>query len=280
VTIAGTVRDALTGRPLDRFRITPMIPSGAGGMTGDDESFENPEGTFRITGLEPGTIAPLVQAPGYADLHVAPRDYAAGEHRLDLQLSAGRVLRLRVVDEDRKPVSAKLGFLDESGSALFVKSAANAGTTQLETDDNGEAIAMGLPAARVTVHVKKGWFGAGQDYAFDLAHELRGTQLLVYGDDGKSTVMVFFFGAAEPIAIDPATSGLAASMEALQKQIASGAVHSVASAVTVRARAADGGIAAEEQIDPSSPSGATTPVPVSRGSRTASTTPAMSSSSS
>jgi RNA polymerase sigma factor (sigma-70 family) len=261
VTLVGTVSDALTGRPMERFSIIPMIPSGAGGMTGDDYSFESAEGSFRIAGLPPGTIEPLVRAPGYAEQHLPTRDDAAGEHRLDLQLSAERVLRLRVVDEDHEPVSARLSFLDERGSPLMVKSAANMGTTLLETDAQGEAIAMGLPAARVTVHVKQGWFGGGQKYAFDLLHEVRGTQVLVYGDDGKATVMVFFFGSSEAAAVEPAGTSLQDSMQSLQKRIEAGTVYPLAAAITVRARTADGRVVAEETIDPRSPGDSTTPIP-------------------
>jgi hypothetical protein len=193
---------------------------------------------------------------------VPEREYDDGEYRLDLQLVAQRVLHLRVVDEDHEPVSAKLSFRDADGALLFVKSAANLGTTQLETDSRGEAIATGLPAGRVVVNVKKGWFGSGQDYAFDLAQEPHGTQTLVYGDDGKATVLVFFFGSAESVPLDPASAGLQASMQALQKQIAAGTISPIETPILIRAHTADGRIVAEQRIDPSAaPSDAVTPVP-------------------
>jgi hypothetical protein len=109
-----------------------------------------------------------------------------------------------------------------------VKSAANLGTTQLETDARGEAIATGLPAARVIVNVKK--------------------------------------ASADAVPLDPATAGLQASMEALQKQITAGSFSPIVAPIVIRARAADGRIVAEQRIDPGAAlSDAVTPVPGDSG---------------
>lgn len=263
VTLFGTVRDAATGVPIEVFGINAMIPSGAGGMTGDTYPFEDPNGAFRITGLRPGPIAPWLQAEGYSDLHVPVRDYAEGEHRLDLTMSADRMLHLRVLDEGREPVEgAMLSFRDEGGESLWVKSGPNSGTTSLETDAQGEAIAMGLPAARVTARVRTGHFSKAQEFRFDLRHELRGVQVLVLGDDGgQATVLVFFFGTSEAQTPDAPASDLGALMQGLKDKLAAGTVWAIDTPLVVRALGADGKPLAQQVVTPGETNPDSMPLP-------------------
>jgi RNA polymerase sigma factor (sigma-70 family) len=261
VTLLGSVRDALTGLPVESFRITPMIPQGSG-MSGDDHAFDGPAGTFRVTGLQPGEIATRVSSPGYATLSLPATEYDAGEHRLDLQLFAERALSLRVVDADHEPVSAKLTCTDETGAPLFTKDSQNRSVSPRTTDDNGEAILMGLPAARIKLQVKQGWFGSSEEFSFDLRHELRGIQVLVLGDESSATVLVFYVAASVPLSIDPAAQGLLPAMELLQKQIEAGVVMPVEAPIEVRARTPDGRVVAQESVDPkAAPRNDATPLP-------------------
>ena len=252
VTLFGSVRDAATGVPIEVFGINAMIPSGNGGMSGDTYPFEDPNGAFRITGLPPGPIEPWLQAEGYSDLHVPLRDYAEGEHRLDLTMSADRALHLRVLDRDKQPVEgAMITFRDEAGGSLWVKSGPTTGTTSVETDEKGEVIAMGLPAARVTARVRTGHFSQAQEFAFDLRHELRGVQVLVLGDDGgRATLIVFFFGASESPTADAPASNIAAKVKSLKEKLDAGTVWPIDAELVVRALGAEGQVLAQQVIAP------------------------------
>jgi protocatechuate 3,4-dioxygenase beta subunit len=263
VTLVGTVRDGATGVPVEVFEIVAMIPSGAGGMTGDNYPFEDPTGAFRITGLRPGPIEPWLRAEGYSDVHVPLRDYAEGEHRLDLTMSADRTLHLRVLDEDREAVEgATVAFRDEAGESLWIKSGPNSGTTSLETDELGEVIAMGLPAAFVTARVRTGHFSQAQEFRFDLRHELRGVQVLVLGDEGgQTTVLVFFFGTSEAPAPGAAAQDFSATMQGLKAKLAAGTVWPIDTPLVVRALAADGKPLAQQVVTPGGANPDSMPLP-------------------
>ena len=252
VTLYGSVRDATTGQPVESFDLVAMIPNGEGGMSGDDHAFASPEGAFRVTGLPAGPIQPWLRAPGYSDLHVPVRDYAEGEHRLDLTMSADRTLHLRVLDEDREPVEgAMLSFRDEAGESLWIKSGPHSGTTSLETDAQGEVIAMGLPAALVTARVRTGHFSPAHEFRFDLRHELRGVQVLVLGDEGgQTTVLVFFFGTSEAPAPGAEAQDFSTTMQGLKTKLAAGTVWPIDAPLAVRALAADGQVLAQQAITP------------------------------
>lgn len=263
VTLAGTVRDAKTGKPVEDFRITPLIPTAAGGMSGEAQAFTAPDGSFRLTGLAPGPIEPRVQAPGYCDLRVPQKTYAAGEHRLDLRLTVSRSLALRVVDSAGRPLpDASLGFVGEDGRTLTVKSGERTDATQVETDAAGEAVVTNLPAARVTVHARKGLRGDGQDFRFDLSEELRGTQELVLGDEAQSTLTVLVLGAPESGSTSgSAAAGLDAMLPDLQSQARAGSVWPILSPITIRVLAANGRVLAQQRLDPREPSAEATPLP-------------------
>ena len=261
VTLVGTVRDAVTGAPVEVFDVVPMTSSGAGGMIGDSYPFEDVTGAFRVTGLRPGLVALWLHAEGYSDLRVPQRHYAEGEHRLDLTMSAERMLSLRVLDDDKEPVEeARLTFLDADGEMLWVKSSPNSSVTQLETDEAGKAVAMGLPAGPVTVRVRTGHFSRSHDFPFDLRHELRGTQVLVLGDEGdETTVLVFFFGG-DGAGLDVASQGLEPAMQELKRRIDAGSVWPLKVPTAVRALAADGQVLAAQTVDPATADAAALPI--------------------
>ena len=144
---------------------------------------------------------------------------------------------------------------------MWVKNTPNSSRTQLETDEAGEAVAMGLPAGPVTVRVRTGHFSRGHDFQFDLRHELRGTQLLVLGDEGdETTVLVFFFGSSDGAGLDVAGMGLGPAMEELKRRIDARSVWPLQVPTAVRALAADGRVLAAQTIDPAAVDGSALPI--------------------
>lgn len=253
VTLIGNVRDALTGRPLEVFTITPMIPQGLGGMVGTGYVFDDAGGRFHITGLDPGPLLINAAADGYAPWSATLRDYTAGEHLLDVQLLATRVLHLRVVNAKREPVSAHLTFLDRDGRDMFVSSGMNSGTTRLSTDDNGEVVAMGLPADRITVRVEKGFFGSSQDYTLDLRNEPRGVQELVFGESGQTKLMLFVLTGEAPAGLSAPGATLENSLRLIYEALQSGSARPMDAVVEIVAKNGSGAAVAERRFDPGTP---------------------------
>ena len=119
VTLRGTVRDRLTGAPIDAFRVTPMVPMPDGGSTGNTTPFEGTEGHFEIAGLTPGELWIIVSADGFVAHSTSRAEYARGDHRLDVFLAPVRTLKLRLVDLGGQPLEgARVHFADDEGDAV------------------------------------------------------------------------------------------------------------------------------------------------------------------
>jgi hypothetical protein len=169
VVLAGRVRDALTGRPITDFEVTPLLPSGAGGLAGAARQVSDDQGSFRVVGLEPGPIRVDVQAKGYAPWTQALREHEPGQHWLDVGLVASRTVRLRFVDAEGGPVvGADVRFAAPDGTPLMVAHGPGSRTMLLRTDARGEVIASELPADRITVGLTCGWMDMERVYTVDL----------------------------------------------------------------------------------------------------------------
>ncbi len=224
VTLLGRATDALTGRPVTAFDVTTMIPVGGGGMIGESHDFESADGAWRITGLQPGAMQVNADAAGYAPWSAPLQAFEAGEHVLDIRFSAARQVRLRVVNARREPLSAHLSFRNAGGPPLKVAWGQNAHTTQLGTDERGEALAVGLPAEQLTVEVRRDFLSEPQSFPLDLRTEPRGTVELVLADRGTLRVMALVLGAAPSVSTPPAGSSMEEWGPLLESLMAQGLV--------------------------------------------------------
>jgi len=254
VTLVGRVRDALTGRPVDAFSITPMIPQGLGGMTGTGHDFKDTEGSFHVTGLEPGQMMINVNAEGYAPWSGSLREFTPGEHLLDVQLLATRTLHVRVLDSMRQPVEgASLTFLDRDLREMFVASGMSSGTTRLSTDANGEAIAMRLPADHMSVRVERSFFGGHQDFIFDLRDEPRGVQELVLGEPEEALLLLILLTGEEPGGVTAAGADPEDTLLRIFRALEAGTARPLESIANVEAMDGLGRVVAERPFDPATP---------------------------
>lgn len=251
VTLIGHVRDALTGRPVESFTITPMIPKGVGGMTGSGRQFEREDGSFRITGLEPGPMMINAGAQGYARWSQPLQDYTSGEHLIDVQLHATRTLHVRVLDSMRKPVSgASLTYLDRDLREMFVASGMSSGTTRLSTDEKGEAIAMGLPADHLTVRVKRSFLGGRQDFIFDLRDEPHGVQELVLGDGEDMMLLLVLLTGEAPDGMHDSGGDPEDTLTRILGALAEGTARPLNAVAQIEVRDGGGLVVADRPFDP------------------------------
>ena len=167
VALAGSVRDAATNDPVVEFTIVPTIDG-----RGRHHSFAEANGTFELSGLEAGVIEVEVSAPRYATYRLPAREYALGEHRLDVRLRPARTLNLKVVDPSGEPHrSGQVFVTDSEGELLMLQATENSRSQMLYL--YGETLTLGgLPDGRVTVHATVG-----------LAHESLELDLDLVGDD-------------------------------------------------------------------------------------------------
>jgi uncharacterized GH25 family protein len=252
VALHGVATDALTGRPVTDFDVTPMIPQGHGAY-GDGHHFTSEDGAWRITGLDPGRLQLTAQAQGCAPWSAPMQDYEAGVHRIDIAFVASRQVRLRVLDEKRDPVEAKLSFRDAAGQQLMVASGPGARTSALSTDERGEALASGLPAERLIVEVRRGWLHAGQEFPLDLRTEPPGVVELVLGKRSTVSLGVLVLGAADSAQAPPAGSGPETWGQSLPAQLAQGVLWPLETDALVRVTDATGKVHAETRLDAQAP---------------------------
>ncbi|QDU85278.1 Nickel uptake substrate-specific transmembrane region [Planctomycetes bacterium Pla163] len=170
VVLAGRVTDGLTGAPIPSFRVVPFV----GGM-GRFYDVEDSDGRFRVAGLPPGPIRVSISADGFANGSLGERNFALGEHLLDVQLLPTRELVLRVTEDGEHPTdSVQVRVLDSSGAELMLPTG-DSGRSSSVWLRGGETGLRGLPAARVTViaTASDGRVArAAIDLAADVLHEL------------------------------------------------------------------------------------------------------------
>jgi protocatechuate 3,4-dioxygenase beta subunit len=253
LTLSGVARDGTTGLAIQQmFFVTPMFPGGGGGFSGTSHSFENPEGRYRITALEPGKLLLNASTEGHAPWSAGLLEFEQGEHYFDIDFLPTRNVTFVFVDEQDDPVELGLSFEDESGNSLMVESGPSSRAGRIDTNAEGEAFAAGLPAARITVKAKKGWFGAEQEYLVDLRREPRGKIELVYGEPETRKLLVLLLTGS---ASEPAPQGGPPWTFArwVETQVGGGWLRPLAVVVEVSATDENGVVAARTSLDPAAP---------------------------
>jgi len=178
VVLAGEVRDALTGRPLEEFQAIPERP---GESAASAPAREFHEGRFDIEALEPGEWALAVQAPGYAATFLPAREYPLGVHSFQVGLYPARSLELRVRDQEGNPLARpRIRFRDPEGRLLRAETGNGFHSSDLRGDDQGAVRVSGLPARRIQALVRLSE-DPGREWVFplDLAREPESTAELV-----------------------------------------------------------------------------------------------------
>ncbi len=249
VTLTGVARDGVTGLPVTTFGVTPMLAGPGGGFAGSNRDFDDEEGRWRITGLDEGAILLNASCDGYAPWSGGVRTFEDGEHRIDIAFLPTRRVTFRVVDPKREPVDATLTFRDADGQQLMVESGPGSRMSVLSTGEDGVAIAGGLPAARLTVTVKRGWLGPEREYAVDLRDAPSGPIELVYGEDALRTLLVLVTAGA-PGEPPPADAPVFELARWLQAEVEAGNLRAAPGRVDLVARDEDGAIVAQTNLGP------------------------------
>ena len=146
VVLEGAVRDALTGKAIPSFTITPMLNG-----SGSAHSFNAAtDGQFELTGLTPGPIQVIVEADGFARTEFIEREYALGRHHFEARLFPTRTLQLIVRDElGKHHERGAVRVLNLAGQELPLRGAAGFST---EKWLRGETLILhGLPATQLTL---------------------------------------------------------------------------------------------------------------------------------
>jgi hypothetical protein len=249
VTLTGTVRDGPTGRPVTEFFLTPMIPSGEGGMGGTSHTLRDEQGRFRVPGLQPGPMQVDVMAKGYAPWSQPLRDYAAGLHLLDVALVPARTVRLRFVDTEREPVAgASVRFATTDGRELMVAFGPSSRTTTLKTDERGEVIASDLPADRIAVGLRRGWLDSGRVFTVDL--RVPPPPVIELVCEGALQVELVFLVVAGDGKAQEAAIGSVEGALALYAQLEDGSLATLGVPARVEVRDGQGALVAEGSTRP------------------------------
>jgi hypothetical protein len=234
------------------FSVTPMIPSGEGGMAGSSHTLHDEQGRFRVPGLEPGPMQVDVQAKGYAPWSQPLRDYAAGLHVLDVALVPARTVRLRFVDTERAPVvDASVRFATVDGRDLMVASGPGSRTSALRTDGQGEVIASELPADRIVVGIKRGWLDSSRVFTVDLRVPPPALFDLVVGGSPRVELVFLVVGGASGSG-QPTLGGIDGVL-ALHAQLEQGTLVPLGVPARVEVRDAKGTLVAEGATTPQAP---------------------------
>ena len=145
-TLAGTVRESGTGRPIAGARVAAGLVRG--GAFRSEDSFTGEDGRYFLRGCPAEPLEVFVDAPGCAYLRLDAGPYPPGEHALDLEVLPERTLRLLVVDSSGTPVAGVyVSAADASGKPILLRN----GDDVLVTDLAGRVDLRGLPAAEVLV---------------------------------------------------------------------------------------------------------------------------------
>jgi thiol-disulfide isomerase/thioredoxin len=99
--IKGVIRDGETGEPIYSARV--MAGEHIGGST--PKAWTDPEGTYSLVSLSPGTVVLTVHSDGYAPALKEVEVGAGRTKNVDFELEPGRTLRGRVVGADGRPVA-------------------------------------------------------------------------------------------------------------------------------------------------------------------------------
>lgn len=178
LTVTGTVRDAATGLPIERFRIRPCTVSKIQGTRWDNITFKQKEGNYSHTFddfYDPG-FAIIVEAEGYAPTQSRLIHYDEDNAVADFELLPGTAISGSVVNARGIPVSATVYLGIYLGSLRISDGYGELFSIQTRTDDQGQ---------------------------FSLEPTIGIQWLLAVSDHGIKTVLFSEFNRDEPIVLQP-----------------------------------------------------------------------------
>ncbi len=162
VAFVGTVRDALSGEPVEAFEVTYFLS-----RSGTGHRYHH--GRFERAGYPAGEpIEIVVEAPDHARHVVPERTYAAGDHLLDVRLVPRREVRFRLLLPNREPaLDARLAVRDRDGEWVSQRTATFSAARWLEPDGDGIVAALDVPGGPCSVVVASYRNGPERSRAFD-----------------------------------------------------------------------------------------------------------------
>ncbi len=159
----GAVTDAITGRPIQSFRVV---------MQEEDRESHEARGDargFEICALSPGRWTHLVTADGYAPFSTNSRHFGPGSHRIDAALQPSRELRLKIEDVHGTPgANLWVSALRQSPYERNPTVAAGFAGALGYTDADGKLLLQGLPAGRIEVLVWPRYSNLAPQFSLDL----------------------------------------------------------------------------------------------------------------
>jgi RNA polymerase sigma-70 factor (ECF subfamily) len=160
------VRNALTGRSIERFTLTAR----QGRERSFARLFESSGGEIEFGLDAPGSWVFAVTAAGFAPHVERPADFRDGAHELELRLFPERSLSLRVVDRNGGPVrEGRVLCEDRRGRPIAARIGSNYWTNVLPIGPRGDVELAGLPAREVCVRVRLPEVDVERRATFDLS---------------------------------------------------------------------------------------------------------------
>lgn len=153
IVVEGTVTDP-NGKPVAGAFVEQSVdrfPPGYPPATTDQA------GRYRLPVSDPGEYVLAVAAEGHVP-NARRVTVSAEERQFDLQLQEGRPIRLRVVDQDGKPLAAALvntGLDREALSVENTRTAMPGGDRNLSTDAEGRWSRLWIPNDKLTFSISK-----------------------------------------------------------------------------------------------------------------------------
>jgi RNA polymerase sigma factor CnrH len=150
VRFTGTVRDALTGTPIEACEVRVWRPDDADGKSwsGRTRELATPGGELAFGGVAPGPVRLTFSAAGYADREIAARSYEPGAQRMMVTLDPARSLLIEV-RAGAQPASGVVRAHLGDGKWLMLPTGGGA-TTALDLH-RGRVRLERLPARVVTI---------------------------------------------------------------------------------------------------------------------------------
>jgi protocatechuate 3,4-dioxygenase beta subunit len=200
IHLVGRITDSRSGAPIEHASFAFMACKDGGGWSGPVQEVSAPGGQYDLLGPMAGIYRLSVTAEGHGRFSAAPRDFAGGVERMDINFDALRSLLVQVVRADGSPVPrAVVVFHDADGSSLSFNTADGlmGGTI---TDERGELQVSGLPARKVNIDVRLESDVAHE--SLDLSDERLQTTRIVLEVKAVRTINVGLCLSRETIAAD------------------------------------------------------------------------------
>ncbi|MEU0470281.1 carboxypeptidase-like regulatory domain-containing protein [Amycolatopsis sp. NPDC006131] len=157
-SVRGVVRDRHSGRPIATAAVTAV---GAGGEV-IASTVSDPDGGYRITGVDAGEITLVAAAPGADPVATVVPLGGGREHEVDLELDTHSTLTGRVTAGGRPVAGLALELRDASGRAVAAAVTGADGTYRFErvsagqytlTSAAGRPVVTTIPADAVTAEL-------------------------------------------------------------------------------------------------------------------------------